>query len=141
MTDEFRLPGAKNFSNYLQINLGEVLAAEGPEIVDRSYNGEYGKMWIVKKNGETIGKYYTFGPMPGETDFGREFWGRIPGYRNECVVVSNRGKPASEETPEDSVSLVYANQRFEAQDINEGPGKSVDTPWQRQDSHDKIPFP
>jgi len=91
--------------------------------VDRSYNGKYAKRWIVNLNGNQLGKYFTFGPKPGETEFGREFRGKIPDYRTG------------------DISLVYANQRFEAQLFHEGPGKIVDTPWQRQDWHDQIPFP
>ena len=92
--------------------LDGVLTSEGPEIVDRSYNNKYGQRWVVKLDGEQLGEYFTFGSKPGETEFGREFRGRIHGYR------------------ESDVSLVYANQRFEAQPIHEGPGKLIDTPWQ-----------
>ena len=167
MSNKFQLPGAERFSQYLEERLDGVLTAEGPEIVDRSYTGKYGRRWIVKLNGEQIGEYLTFGPKPDETDFGREFRGRIPDYINECITVTNQRKPESERMPEDSVSLVYANARFEYIDeaiipyikneltaeyleqlMKEHPlfigryhGAIVDTPWQRQDGHDKIPFP
>ena len=64
----------------------------------------------------------------------------MPGYINECIVVGNKHKPEGERTPEDTVSLIYANRRFEAQSPHEGPGRLVDTPWQRQDFND-VPFP
>lgn len=147
-----KLPGAEIFSQYLEEMLGGVLTAEGPEIVDRSYNGEYGKRWIIRRQrgiigrilgqrGELIGEYFTFGPEPAETEFGREFRGRILGYVNECVGIHNQGRPTAERMPIASVHLIYANQRFEAQPMDEGPGILVDTPWQRQDGHDMILFP
>ena len=141
MTNKFQLSGAERFSQYLEEKLVGVLTAEGPQIIDRSYTGEYGKRWVVRQSGEQIGEYFTFGPESGETDFCREFRGRIPGYKNELAAMMNQRKPDAERMPEDSVSLTYSNQRFEAQSIHEGPGKLVDTPWQRQDGHDKIPFP
>ena len=142
MANKFQLPGAERFSQYLEEMLGGELTTEGPETVDWSYGIEYTKRWIIKLSKKIkIGEYYTFGPKPGETDFGREFRGRIPGYKNECVAVSNQTRPESKKIPEDSVSLVYANERLETQSIHEGPGKLVDTPWQRQDGHEQIPFP
>ena len=159
----FELPGAENFTRYISdlvtslvsrnaINLVKVklenelvdvciLSSTGPEIIDRSYDMDYTKRWLIKLNDIVIGEYFTFGPKLGETDFGREYRGRIPGYENEAIVISNAGKPVSERIPEDSVSLVYANQRFENKDIHQGPGKLIDIPWQRQDYHDSIPFP
>ncbi len=142
MTSGFQLPGAERFSEYLEKIVDGILAAEGPEVMDdRSYGVEYVKRWTVRLNGALLGEYRTLGPKPGETDFGREFTGRIPGYKNECIAVSNQGRPESERRPEDTVSLVYSNRRYEAKPMHEGPGELVDTPWQRQDGHDEIPFP
>ena len=123
MANGLQLPGAEKFSRYLEEMLDGVLTSECPEIVDRSYDGKYGQRWVVKLDGEQLGEYFTFGPKPGETEFGREFRGRIPGYK------------------ESDISLVYANKRFEAQLLHEGLGKLIDTPWQRQDGHDQVPFP
>jgi len=123
MTDRFQLPGAEEFSQHLETILEGDLTADGPEIVDRSYNGEYAKRWVVNLDGNQIGEYLTFGPKPDETEFGREFRGKIPGYRTEDIC------------------LTYGNRRFEAQLFHEGPGKLIDTPWQRQDGHDQMPFP
>lgn len=167
MSDKFQLLGAEKFSQHLEGRLDGVLTAEGPEIIDRSYNGEYGKKWIVRLNGEQIGEYFTFGPKPQKTEFGREFRGRILGYKNEAVVIANRGKPESEKMPECTVSLIYDNGRCEYIDEALIPhikgeltaeyleqlrkehrllsGRSqvsiVKTKWQRQDGHDQIPFP
>lgn len=141
-TKTFTLPGAERFAEYLMSIVEGRLTAEGPEIVDRSYDGQFGKEWIVKLDGKPLGTYNTFGPKPGETEFGRQYVGRLPGYVNEAIASMNRGRPEEEErVPVDTVSLSYDNKRFEARPIHEGPGKLTDTPWQRQDGHDKIPFP
>ena len=141
MTDKFQLPGAERFSHYLEKILEGVLTAEGPEIVDRSYDCEYAKKWIIRQDDKELGEYYTFGPMPGETDFGREFRGRIPGYVNELTAFLNKIILVSERTPEDSVYLVYSNKKLELQNIDEGFGELIYTAWKRQDFNNKIPFP
>ena len=123
MTNKLQLPGAKNFFQYLNEKLDGVLTSEGPEIVDRSYDGKYARRWVVRLDGKQLGEYFTFGPKLGETEFCREFKGRLPGYS------------------ESDVALVYANRRYEVQSFDEGHGKLVDTPWQRQDGHDQVPFP
>ena len=140
MTNEFKLPGAEKFASFLKLKVKGVLTAEGPQVVDRSYNGKYAQKWVVKLDGEQLGEYFTFGPKPGEMEFGREFRGRVPGHVNGCVAIGNKFRPEGERIPEDTVSLVYADQRFEAQLMSEGLGRLVDTPWQRQDFND-IPFP
>ncbi len=169
MTNRFQLLGADRFSLHLDKILDGILTAEGPEIVDRSYNGQYAKRWKVRLDGEQIGEYYTFGPKPGETDFCREYRGRIPGYRNECIAVANEFCQESKRMLEDQVFVVYDNGRCghidetliphlpphgeltaeslktlrEEHQFHSGRYVPVlvKTPWQRQDGHDQIPFP
>lgn len=148
MTNKFQLPGAENFSEYLEEKLEGILTVEGPEVVDWSYGVDYTKKWIISLNGEQIGVYRTFGPKPGEAEFGREFKGRIPGYVNECLSIYSKYKLSlfknckqMSRLTEDTVSLIYSNTRFEFRSFNEEPESLINTPWQRQDGHKKIPFP
>jgi len=167
MVEGFKLLGAENFTKFLEARVDGNLTAQGPEVVDWSYNREYAKRWIILLNGDKLGEYFTLGPKPGETEFGREFTGRIPNYVNEWVVVANQGKQESEKMPENSVSLIYSNGRFEYIDeallphikgeltaehlekllkehqllSGRSRGAIVKTPWQRQDRHETIPFP
>ena len=142
----FYLPGAAKFSQYLRDKMIGILGIKGPEIVDRSYNGEYGKEWRVYLNDIVVGRYHTFGPKPGESEFGRQYKGRISGYENEAVVVGNKFRNEENKIPIDSVVLIFYNRKFEAQLWQEGhsygtTGRLIDTPWQRQDGHRGIPFP
>ena len=138
---KFELPGAERFSHHLERICKGTLTAEGPEVLDTSYNCNYTQRYIIKQEGVKIGEYYTYGPKPGETDFGRQFNGIIPGYTNTLIVSGNKMRTESERIPENSVILSYDNKRFEAQPMHEGSGLLIDTPWQRQDFHDRIPFP
>jgi len=139
MTEKFQLPGAKGFASFIESRADGVLTAEGPEIVDRIYGGT--RKWVVKLDGERLGEYLAFGSKPGETEFSREFRGRVPGYVNELVLSGNEHKLEDERVPIDTVCLTYSNRAYEEQDADEGEGRLVDTPWQRQDGHDEIPFP
>jgi hypothetical protein len=134
------LPGAERFLQDLQSRLYGSITTVGPEIIDRSYNGEYGKEWTVLWRGETIGHYRTFGPKPGETEYAREYRGKIPGYVNDCAAAGNAHRPKSEQYPIDVVTLVWDNRTFRLGDYPKG-GEIVLTPWQRQDGHDQIQFP
>ena len=125
----FDIPGAEEFAAYLTDIVDGELTITGPEIVDRSYNGEYGKEWVILLDGEQLGIYHTFGPKPGEFDFGREYSGSIPGYENPV-------------THKDKVIIYFSNRKFEAGNHAMGEyGKIVNTPWQRQDGVTSIPFP
>lgn len=134
---KFKLFGAERFAQYLESVVKGKLTVDSPE----NHGTLYGKRWIIRLDQQQLGEYFTFGPKPGETDFGREYNGRIPRYKNEAIALANKYKSDSEKDAEDAVSLVYANRRFEPQLTHEGPGMLVSTPWQRQDGHDKIPFP
>lgn len=159
----------ESFCRDLEARVGAVVTAEGPEILDTSYNCEFTKRWKIKSDGIQLGEYYTFGPRPGETNFGRAYTGRIPGYRNESVVIANKFQNEQERIPEDTVGLVFDSGRCDlvdeallphlpwgrevsADDLekieNEMPYRTgryvpvlVATPWQRQDGHHEIYFP
>ncbi len=140
------LPGAERFYKYLIETYKQPVKLEGPEVVDLSYNGAYALRWGVKIGHHRIGEYFTFGPKPGEVDFAREFKGRLPGYVNECIQLGNRY--SERKLPEDLVTLVFSNKRFEHQYEEHFKGWHfkcsgiiVETPWQRQDGHNNIVFP
>ncbi|HZX44726.1 MAG TPA: hypothetical protein VFF28_03495 [Candidatus Nanoarchaeia archaeon] len=115
---KFILPGAENFSAYLEQRVGAGLTVTGPEMDD----GRQGavKRWIVLYHGEIMGEYLQFNP-------GLEYRGRIPGYNNDLIRIANLVR--KEELPEDIVCLSYGPSHDKA-----------DEPWQRLDGHD-IPFP
>ncbi len=138
----FGMPGAERFARYLNDIVGGNLRTEGPEIVEFSYDGKYGKKWVIKLDGKELGKYTTFGPKPGETGVIREYDGIIPGYVNEAAVVSNKYETGEAKLPLDHVVLVYSNSCCVLTDLDEKSSiKMLKTLWQRQDGHDKIPFP
>lgn len=137
--EKFNLPGAERFTQYMREKVKGILSVTGPEIVDESYNGEYGKEWIVYLDGKEIGRYYTFGPNPGEKEFGRQYSGRIPGYVNEAVEVGNKYR--EDKMPIDTVGLIFGNEKYVGAFAHEGPGSLIRTPWQRQDGHSGIVFP
>ncbi len=137
----FELTGAPNFSADLQSRVQGTLTAEGPRVLDWSYGVDYTKEWIVKLDGQELGKYRTYGPKPDETEFARSYEGIIPGYVNDCIAAMNQDRPESERKPENLVSLFYGNKKFVARLFHEGPGLLVNTLWQRQDGNDEIQFP
>lgn len=140
MKDEkFNLPGAERFTQYMREKVRGILSVTGPKIVDNSYNGEYGKEWIVYLDKKEIGKYCTFGPKPGEKELGRQYSGRIPSYVNDAAVVGNKYR--EDKVPIDSVVLTFGNEKYLAAFMHEGPGSLIHTPWQRQDGHRGIVFP
>lgn len=87
---------------------------------------------------EEVGVYKTFGPKPGESDYTREFSGKIKGYNNEAIEIANKYSKAGEEPRSvETVSLVWSNQEYDANTHS-----IENTIWKRQDGHgDKIPFP
>jgi hypothetical protein len=137
--EKFNLPGAERFSQYMKEKVEGILSVTGPEIVDESYNGEYGKEWIVYLDGKKIGRYNTFGPKPSEKEVGREYHGRLPGYVNDLVMAGNKYR--EDKIPIDTVVLIFGNEKCEARDLEEGPGRLIRTHWQRQDGHSGILFP
>jgi hypothetical protein len=137
--EKFNLPGAERFTQYMREKVKGILSVTGPEIVDNSYNGEYGKEWIVYLEGKKIGSYYTFGPKPSEKEFGRQYSGRIPGYVNDAEVVGNKYR--EDKIPIDTVELIFGNEKYVAHFMHEGAESLIPTPWQRQDGHSGIVFP
>ncbi len=131
---ESPLPGATAFFAFLKERCPTAtIAVTGPVVGDWSYGMEYAKAWTITVDGQKIGEYWTFGPKPDEDQPGLEYRGLIPGYINEMISDGDHSQ----------VSLIFGNQRFEAASYyeNMGGGQIVETPWQRQDGHDTIPFP
>jgi len=165
--DHRAVPGADLFFAYLAAQAGQDIRVTGPEVLGTSYGIDSAKRYLVLTGDVLVGQYYEYGPKLGESEVQRHFWGQIPGYVNECVVVHNRHLELGEKPmPENLVSLVWANERFEMEEelyfqkrienidgdkyagyssgrklYSKGHGRMVDTPWQRQDGHDQIPFP
>ena len=132
---DFELPGAPDFSRYLLLTINGELTLQGPEVVDRSYNTNFGKKWTVQVNGKQIGEYLTFGPRPGATEYTRCYRGYVPGYGQEKGA---RGKKSIKHgnAANNLIALVFGIPIAEnkAEDIGALVG-------QRQDGHTKIPFP
>jgi len=140
MAETFVLPGAEGFSSYLETALDGTLTTEGPEVIGRSYSET--KKWTVLLDGEVLGDYIAFSLRPGETEFSREFKGRIPGYVNEAVLIHNKHSSLEDQIPEDTVNLVFDNQIFKQGSFRLGEhGRFIDTEWQRQDGHSIVAFP
>lgn len=142
--NKIELPGAEKFVRFLEDHVSGELTIEGPETVDiKEDNGKYARRWTVKNNGAKLGEYLTSDPKPGETEFGREYRGRVPGYVNDHIQIANLFHP--ENLPLDQVSLVWDSQKFQEQSISirksKRPERLVDTTWQRYDGHSQIPFP
>lgn len=163
------IPGAELFSEYLKARVGQDLRVVGPKVLDTSYDMDFTRRYLVLAGDQLVGHYYQYGPKPGEEQPQKAFFGQIPGYVNECIVVHNQYSRDDEEPlPNDLVSLVWANERFEKESLWDDCGKDnflrskkdlqdeiphprrgsskkggyiVQTPWQRQDGHDQIPFP
>lgn len=146
-------PGAELFFQYLRAQVGQDLQITGPKFSGTSYNMNFAREYDVLAGGQLIGHYHEWGPKPGEEQAQREFYGRIPGYVNECAVACNRySLPGENLLPEDLFSVVWANEMFEYLSLKDETadwgrwghpqrGCIVKTPWQRQDGCDKIPFP
>lgn len=134
----FVLPGAEQFSAYLQSIVKGELTVEGPKVLDWSWGVEYTKRWIVKLDDEILGEYFTFGPKPKETDFGRQYDGRIPEYVNKAIEKGNLC--TGEKCPVDKVILSWSNIKCVMTGVHEL-SKIITVPWGRQDGHTAIPFP
>ena len=120
------IENAEKFSKWLEGKVQGVLTVEGPTKIDNE-----SKKWIVRLNGNEIGKYITRNPHRGEEKSRREFYGVIPGYVNDFIEDLNRTKPKSEQKPVGTVGLEYSNVD----------GNYQRTAWQRKDGHTEIPFP
>jgi hypothetical protein len=111
-----RLEKAPQFSKWLYEKYGDKVAHSLTR---------YSKGWEemdIFLTGEKIGLFnYSYEGIV-------QYQGRLPGYFNEL-------------SQDDRVTLIWDNKKFVAQVFNEGPGYLKDTPWQRQDGHDEIPFP
>ena len=132
------LPGAERFYRYLcSIFPGKTVVVDAPIVLDWSYDMEYAKLYAIHVDGTQVGEYKTFGPKPGETDFVREFSGRLPNYRNEAALIYNQGRQESAHFDPRKISLNYGNKRLEEGDPPEY-SHLVSTPFQRQDGHTDI---
>ncbi|MBS3168735.1 hypothetical protein J4216_06415 [Candidatus Woesearchaeota archaeon] len=166
---KLEIPGAPKFLEYLESIIDGEITIKGPEIIDRSYNGEYGKEWKLSLDSQDLGVYRTFGPKPGENEFEREYLGRIPGYRNDALALGNKSIPYDKDKkPEDKVSLIFSNRKYvqvdeallphlPTGDITEEELRKIEkenqymtgnfmaiivkTDWKRQDGHTSIQFP
>ncbi|HTK33624.1 MAG TPA: hypothetical protein VL335_03745 [Candidatus Paceibacterota bacterium] len=137
------LPGAERFFEFLCSRVGKVkIKVHHPIVLDTSYDIDYSMLYKVFVGSEKIGEYKTFGPNPEEKRLTLEFSGFIPGYINKAAIIHNRHLSKNDRPIKlNSISLCFSNRRFEAQNFDEGPGRMVKTPWQRQDGHETIPFP
>lgn len=138
------LLGADNFAAYLLSVVSGKVTVEGPVVTDWSYGMHYCKQWTIRLDGQVLGVYSTFGPKPGEKIMGMQYVGRIPGYVNEMVAIHNKWHKADGQLlPVDMATLIFDNRRFEVCLFheNQGGGEIVETPWQRQDGNNEIPFP
>lgn len=117
---KFELPGAPNFSRWLEEKVQGVLTVECPEINGRK------KMWTVKFNNDKIGEYVVIEDVPGKKDY--TFNGVIPGYVNPSI---KREKPIQiqKKKPVGLVWLGYFNSGY------------FDDSERRRDLHSQIPFP
>lgn len=132
---DFELPGAPEFSRYLQMVVSGELTVQGPEVVDRSYNSDFGKKWIVKVDERQIGEYSTFGPKPGATDYTRFYRGYVPGNNAPAVKRKKSAKTSPNQLPHNIISLLFGALNQDAKtDLS-------DLVWQRLDGHKYIPFP
>ena len=59
--------------------------------------------------GKKLGEFYQWGPKPGEERSKLEFRGRVPGYVNEAIVISNRYERDQHDVA--TISLIFANRR------------------------------
>ncbi len=140
---KFILPGAEQFSAYLESIVKGTLTAEGPQALDPGCDVSLAKRWDVLLDKQKIGEYivYSQPATRGKTkeEYTKVYSGLIPGYVNDAVVASNKFRPKEEPKPVDQVSLIWDNKNCKVRES--GPPDSVDTPWQRQDGHSEIPFP
>ncbi|MCK9458497.1 MAG: hypothetical protein M0R80_02490 [Proteobacteria bacterium] len=140
-TNKIELPGAENFSKYLEQKYGFTISVEGIDPKDGA------KIYLVKRYNKIIGIYSVYEPRPGETDFVRDFEGRLPGYVNDVLARRNKKLPkyllpfadkARKKPPVDSVSLTWANEKWR---VCGGFEEALGQYWYRHDRHEVIPFP
>jgi len=139
-TTKFQLPGAENFTKFLEERVEGILTVEGPEVVDRTYDNRDIKSRIIKLNGNRLGEYLTSDTKSDQNEFDREYRGRIPDYKNKLIAEANKFRLETKRIPEDEVFLIYSRKRDGFLHCR-SPGKLVDAPWKRQDGHETIPFP
>jgi hypothetical protein len=137
------LPGAGRFYRFLSSRYpGKLVRVMPSKTVDWSYDMEFTKVYELRVDDQIVGEYMTFGPRPGESDFGRQFSGRIPGYVNELAVFVNSSR--QEQKPIDLVCLSWSNYRYESEPNPDGEFCSeyrIKTPWQRRDGSKITEFP
>ena len=130
----FELPGAPEFSSYLQTAVSGELTVQGPEVVDRSYNSDFGKKWIVQVDGKTLGEYDTFGPKPGATEYTRFYRGYVP-VNNAAATGKKSVRKIRDDGLNHTIALIFSTRTSdEKKDLS-------DVVWQRMDGYKHIPFP
>lgn len=114
--DRVQLPGAENFSKFLEERFGERLTVE-----PQKGFGEY-NFWRVLVDNLLVGRYLTVNKRLKEKDYQREF-------RTTKVL----------HLPD----LIYSDHRIAILSVEEGARVLgfKKTPWQRQDGNKDIPFP
>ncbi|HLC98606.1 MAG TPA: hypothetical protein VJC00_01225 [Candidatus Nanoarchaeia archaeon] len=78
MNEDFNLPGAQNFSDYLRSNIEGKLEAKGPN----KLKDVPGETWVVMVDSKPVGTYTRYDPDNDKQECARAFSGKIPGKVN-----------------------------------------------------------
>ncbi len=138
MNEDFTLPGAENFAQYLSTSLEGRLTAEGPI---ETVNGKVELIWKIYQNEIELGTYTVeYATTTAERDPAkamRIYDGRIPGYVNPSIAGMNEHLRADQAPADVScVKLIFA--------YLQGPQKPMQptrSDWKRDDGHKDISFP
>lgn len=137
------LPGAENFAAFLGKRSRGKTYSVGPYEYTVLENRIVFRVWEVFMGDSLIGKYTAEPDNFGDVSQSRrKYEGRVPGYFNKSIIVSNATlhEESERRLPNDLVSLGYGVSESLVYFDTER-RKSKGLILQRSDGHKRIPFP